>query len=85
MPAAAFAEHVFGVVLLIDWSARDIQAFESRPLGPFLSKSFATTISPWVVPVAALEQARVPPRPRIPSPCPTCGTARRGAWISTSR
>ena len=55
--AGAFTEHVFGVVLLIDWSARDIQAFESRPLGPFLGKSFATTISPWVVPLAALGQA----------------------------
>ena len=70
VPAAAFAEHVFGVVLLIDWSARDIQAFESRPLGPFLSKSFATTISPWVVPLAALEQARVPPPPQDPEPLP---------------
>ena len=70
MPAAAFAEHVFGVVLLIDWSARDIQAFESRPLGPFLSKSFATTISPWVVPLAALDQARVPPPAQDPEPLP---------------
>ncbi len=55
-------------VLLIDWSARDIQAFESRPLGPFLSKSFATTISPWVIPLAALEQARVPPPAQDPEP-----------------
>ena len=68
VPAAAFAEHVFGVVLLIDWSARDIQAFESRPLGPFLSKSFATTISPWVVPLAALDQARVPSPAQDPEP-----------------
>ena len=68
VPAGAFAEHVFGVVLLIDWSARDIQAFESRPLGPFLGKSFATTISPWVVPLAALEQARVPSPPQDPEP-----------------
>jgi fumarylacetoacetase len=66
--AGAFAEHVFGVVLLIDWSARDIQAFESRPLGPFLGKSFATTISPWVVPLAALEQARVPSPAQDPEP-----------------
>jgi fumarylacetoacetase len=55
-----FAEHVFGVVLVNDWSARDIQAWEYRPLGPFLGKSFATTISPWVVPLAALDPARVP-------------------------
>jgi fumarylacetoacetase len=68
VPAGAFAEHVFGVVLLIDWSARDIQAFESRPLGPFLGKSFATTISPWVIPLAALEQARVPSPAQDPEP-----------------
>jgi fumarylacetoacetase len=57
----AFAEHVFGVCLVNDWSARDIQAWEYRPLGPFLGKSFATSISPWVVPLAALERARVWP------------------------
>jgi len=48
------AEHIFGVVLLNDWSARDVQAYESRPLGPFLGKSFATSISAWVVTVDAL-------------------------------
>jgi fumarylacetoacetase len=58
---ADFAEHVFGVVLLNDWSARDLQAWESTPLGPFLCKSFATSISPWVVPLEALEVARVAP------------------------
>jgi fumarylacetoacetase len=55
-----FTEHVFGVVLVNDWSARDIQAWEYQPLGPFLGKSFATSISAWVVPLEALEQARVP-------------------------
>ena len=55
-----FEEHVFGIVLLNDWSARDIQAFEYVPLGPFLGKSFATSISPWVVPLEALD--------RVPSP-----------------
>jgi fumarylacetoacetase len=55
-----FAEHVFGVVLLNDWSARDIQAWETVPLGPFLGKSFQTSISPWVVPISALDAARVP-------------------------
>jgi len=50
--------HVFGVVLLNDWSARDIQAWEYQPLGPFLAKSFATTISPWVVTLEALEPYR---------------------------
>jgi fumarylacetoacetase len=73
-----FAAHVFGVVLLIDWSARDIQAFESHPLGPFLSKSFATTISPWVVPLAALEHAWVMPPAQDPAPL---GYLRAGrAW-----
>jgi fumarylacetoacetase len=55
-----FREHVFGVCLVNDWSARDLQMWEMAPLGPFLGKSFATTISPWVVPLAALEHARVP-------------------------
>ena len=57
-------EHVFGVVLLNDWSARDIQSFEATPLGPFLGKSFMTSISPWVVPIAALERSRVHPPTR---------------------
>lgn len=55
---AAASRHVFGVALLNDWSARDIQAFEAVPLGPFLGKSFATSISPWITPLAALEGAR---------------------------
>ncbi|HEY3784032.1 MAG TPA: fumarylacetoacetase [Steroidobacteraceae bacterium] len=53
-------EHVFGVCLLNDWSARDIQAWEYQPLGPFLAKNFATTLSPWVVTLEALEPFRVP-------------------------
>jgi fumarylacetoacetase len=53
-------EHIFGVVLLNDWSARDIQAWEYQPLGPFLAKSFATTISPWVVTLEALAPFRCP-------------------------
>jgi fumarylacetoacetase len=61
-----FAEHVFGVVLLNDWSARDIQRWEGAPLGPFLGKSFATSISAWVLPLAALNPAWVPPpRPEV--------------------
>ncbi len=55
----ALREHVFGALLLNDWSARDIQAWEYVPLGPFLGKSFATSISPWVVPMAALDAAAV--------------------------
>jgi fumarylacetoacetase len=65
---AAFREHVFGVVLVNDWSARDLQAWEYVPLGPFLGKSFATSVSPWVVPLAALEAARTPPPTQDPAP-----------------
>lgn len=61
VPAARFSEHVFGACLVNDWSARDIQGWESTPLGPFLGKSFGTTISPWIVPLAALGHARVRP------------------------
>ncbi|QGN46514.1 fumarylacetoacetase [Micromonospora sp. WMMD558] len=61
-PVAArdFADHVFGVVLVNDWSARDIQAWEYQPLGPFLGKSFATSVSAWVTPLEALGAAFVP-------------------------
>jgi fumarylacetoacetase len=52
--------HVFGMCLLNDWSARDIQGWEAQPLGPFLAKNFATTISPWIVTLEALEPFRVP-------------------------
>jgi fumarylacetoacetase len=63
VPADAFARHVFGVGLLNDWSARDIQAWEYRPLGPMLGKSFATSIGAWITPLAALAAARIePPR-----------------------
>jgi len=61
-----FPRHVFGVVLLNDWSARDIQAWEYQPLGPFLGKSFATSVSAWVTPLAALAAARVPAPPQEP-------------------
>jgi fumarylacetoacetase len=60
IPIRQAKSHIFGLCLLNDWSARDIQAWESRPLGPFLSKSFATSISPWVVSMEALEPFRVP-------------------------
>ena len=66
--ALADAErHVFGVCLVNDWSARDLQAWEYLPLGPFLGKSFATSISPWIVPMEALESARThPPERDVP-------------------
>ena len=66
-------EHIFGVVLLNDWSARDIQAWEYQPLGPFLAKSFATTISPWIVTLEALAPFRCPAFKRVdddPKPLP---------------
>jgi len=56
--------HIFGVVLMNDWSARDIQKWEYVPLGPFLGKSFGTTISPWVVPIAALKPFLLPANPK---------------------
>jgi fumarylacetoacetase len=68
VPLSSFADHVFGVVILNDWSARDIQAWEYVPLGPFLGKSFLTSVSAWVVPLAALEPARCEPPLRDPAP-----------------
>jgi fumarylacetoacetase len=68
VPTTAFADHVFGVLPLNDWSARDIQAWEYVPLGPFLGKSFATSVSAWVTPLAALEAARVPLPGQDPQP-----------------
>ncbi|GLW27407.1 fumarylacetoacetase [Actinoplanes regularis] len=61
VPVRDFASHVFGVCVVNDWSARDLQAWEYVPLGPFLGKSFLTSVSPWVVPLAALSAARVKP------------------------
>ncbi|MEU6245445.1 fumarylacetoacetase [Streptomyces sp. NPDC047024] len=64
VPLTDFRAHVFGLCLLNDWSARDIQAWEYVPLGPFLGKSFATSVSAWITPLAALEHARVAPPER---------------------
>jgi fumarylacetoacetase len=63
-----FEAHVFGVCLVNDWSARDLQAWEYQPLGPFLAKSFATSVSPWIVPLDALQHARVESPPQDPEP-----------------
>jgi fumarylacetoacetase len=60
VPVDRFADHVFGVVLVNDWSARDLQAWEYQPLGPFLGKSFATSVAVWITPLAALAEAWVP-------------------------
>ena len=70
VPTGDFAAHVFGALLVNDWSARDLQAWEYVPLGPHLGKSFATSVSPWVVPLAALESARVPLPGQDPQPLP---------------
>ncbi|GII88334.1 hypothetical protein Ssi03_63240 [Sphaerisporangium siamense] len=67
-PAGDFADHVFGVTLVNDWSARDIQSWEYVPLGPFLGKSFATSIAAWITPLEALQHARVPGRAQDPEP-----------------
>ncbi len=73
IPIAQAEDHIFGLVLVNDWSARDIQSWEYQPLGPFLSKNFSTSISPWVVTLEALAPYRVsvPPRPlEDPAPLP---------------
>lgn len=73
VPLEDAESHLFGLCLLNDWSARDVQAWESQPLGPFLAKSFATTISPWVVTLEALAPFRTPANPRRsddPQPLP---------------
>jgi fumarylacetoacetase len=73
IPIARAADHIAGFCLLNDWSARDIQAWESQPLGPFLAKSFSTFVSPWIVTTEALEPFRIaqPPRPDgDPAPLP---------------
>ncbi len=79
--AADAEDHLFGVVLFNDWSARDIQAWEYVPLGPHLGKSFASTISPWVVPLAALDAARVETPVQDPAVLPyLCLGTDRAPW-----
>jgi fumarylacetoacetase len=80
IPIAEVEQHLFGACLVNDWSARDIQAWEYQPLGPFLAKSFATTVSPWVVTLEALEPFRVPALIRPdgdPEPLPYLDDARQ--------
>jgi fumarylacetoacetase len=83
IPIAEAEQHIFGLCLVNDWSARDIQSWEYQPLGPFLAKSFATTISPWIVPLEALAPYRVPALERPtgdPAPLPylSSSTSDRG-------
>ena len=70
IPIDRAADHIFGLVLMNDWSARDIQAWEYQPLGPFLAKNFATSISPWVVTLEALEPFKKPLPAQDPEPLP---------------
>jgi fumarylacetoacetase len=70
IPIGRARDHIFGLELVNDWSARDIQRWEYQPLGPFLGKSFATSISPWVVTLDALEPYRIPAPRQDPPPLP---------------
>jgi fumarylacetoacetase len=70
VPIDRAVDHIFGLVLMNDWSARDIQAWEYQPLGPFLAKNFCTSISPWVVTLEALEPFRKPLPTQDPAPMP---------------
>ncbi len=86
IPIANAEDHLFGVCLLNDWSARDIQSWEYQPLGPFLAKNFATSISPWIVTLDALEPFRVPALPRPagdPQPLPYLQAPGDGAFRIT--
>ncbi|MEP6955357.1 MAG: fumarylacetoacetase [Chthoniobacterales bacterium] len=70
VPIARAPEHIFGMLLMNDWSARDVQGWEYQPLGPFLAKNFCTSISPWVVTLDALEPFRQTLPPQDPEPLP---------------
>lgn len=70
VPIEQAEEHIFGFVLMNDWSARDVQAWEYQPLGPFLAKNFCTSISPWIVTLEALEPFRRPLPTQSPEPLP---------------
>lgn len=80
IPIDEAEEHVFGMVLLNDWSARDIQSWEYQPLGPFLAKNFSTSISPWVIPLEALEPFRVDGPKQDPRPLPYLEQANPGSF-----
>ncbi|HWG19782.1 MAG TPA: fumarylacetoacetase [Terracidiphilus sp.] len=82
IPIEQAERHIFGLCLVNDWSARDIQSWEYQPLGPFLAKNFATTISPWIVPMEALAPYRVAAAPRPdgdPAPLPYLSASHGGS------
>jgi fumarylacetoacetase len=80
IPIDEAERHIFGVVLVNDWSARDVQRFEYEPLGPFLGKSFATSMSAWITPLDALQAARTTPAPQNPPPAPYL-VATEDPWL----
>jgi fumarylacetoacetase len=80
IPVDTAEDHVFGMVLVNDWSARDIQAWEYQPLGPFLAKNFATSVSPWIVPLEALEPFRESGPVQEPTPLPYLQQKKDGAF-----
>ena len=80
IPVTRADEHIYGCVVMNDWSARDIQAWEYVPLGPFLGKNFGTTISPWIVSLDALEPFRVPGPPQDPQPLPYLVDGKPGLY-----
>jgi fumarylacetoacetase len=86
VPIDRAEEHILGLCLVNDWSARDIQTWEYQPLGPFLAKNFATSISPWIVTLDALEPFRLPPAPRAegdPAPLPYLSSPKDRAFDIT--
>jgi fumarylacetoacetase len=93
VPVGDAQGHLFGMVLVNDWSARDVQKWEYQPLGPFLAKNFATTISPWVVPLEALEPFRCAgepqvdpePLPYLRQPGPRLWDVELEVWLATAR
>jgi len=82
IPVDEAENYVFGLVLVNDWSARDLQAWEYQPLGPFLGKSFATSLGAWVVPLSELEERRIPAARQNPEPLPYLTPAGRGLDLS---
>lgn len=80
IPVEQALDHIFGLVLVNDWSARDIQKWEYAPLGPFLAKNFGTSISPWIVTLEALEPFRTEGPPQDPPPLPYLKTIGNPTW-----
>ena len=80
IPVDKAAQHIFGLALVNDWSARDVQRWEYVPLGPFLAKSFGTSLSPWVVTLDALEPFRVAGPTQVPEPLPYLHGPREAAY-----